>query len=125
MGAGSSQEAEWTLVDDIAAGEWLLVADCFVIQPIDVRFEVIWRKAAGGDVPIVMWEQHFDPNPDGRPQVPQAHELRGDGARVGPNATGDQLIFRYTGLTGTIPMAWIPNGDGPQAMARIPYLALP
>ena len=40
-------------------------------------------------------------------------------------AAGDQLIFRYTGLTGTLPMAWIPNGDGALAMGRIPFIELP
>ncbi|HVK72004.1 MAG TPA: hypothetical protein VM734_01735 [Kofleriaceae bacterium] len=97
-----------------------------MLAPIDMRFEVLWRKAAGGDdVPIVSWEHHFEPNAD-NPNRAQSHDFRGDGARVGPNATGDQLIFRYTGLTqGTIPMAWIPNGEGERAMGRIPYLALP
>ncbi len=111
------------MLGDVRAGEWHLAADCFVIQPVDVRFEILWRAAAGGDTPIVMWEQRFEPSE--RVQIPQTHDFRAVGPAVSPVAEGDQLVFRYTGLTGATNMLWIPNGEGARAMARIPFIDLP
>ncbi len=124
MGAGRSQEAEFTLLGDIPAGEWRLVADGIIVFPVDVRFELIWRQAAGGDVAIATWDQHFDPLPQGFDA--QAYEVTAQGPAI-TAAEGDQLIFRYTG-TNTQPtqsMAYIPNGDGASANGRIPFITLP
>jgi hypothetical protein len=38
---------------------------------------------------------------------------------------GDQLVFRYTGTNSASTMAYIPNGDGPSANGRFPYILLP
>jgi len=122
VGAGGSQEAEFTLLGDVPAGEWRLVADGIIVQPVDVRFELIWRKAAGGDTTIAMWDRHFDPLPMGFDA--QAYEVTAQGPAL-TNATGDQLIFRYTGTNSALPMAYIPNGDGAEANGRIPYIDLP
>ena len=122
MGAGSSQEAEYTLAAAIPAGTWRLVADCFVLEAVDMRFEILERKAAGGDVPIVSWDHHFVPS--GTPGVAQAYEVTGDGPLV-TVAAGDQLIFRYTATNSTQPTSWIPNGEGMAFGGRIPYIDLP
>ena len=121
MGAGSSQEAEYTLVADIPAGTWTLVADCFVIESVDMRFEIFQRKAAGGDVPIVTWDHHFEP---AATLTVQAYQVSGDGPQVDVS-TGDQLIFRYTGMNSAQPTAWYPNGEGMTLGGRIPYIDLP
>jgi hypothetical protein len=124
VGAGRSQEAEFTLLDDVPAGEWRLIADGIIVFPVDVTFEIIHRQAAGGDVPIVMWQRHFDPLPMGFEA--QAYEVTADGPAI-DQQPGDELIFRYTG-TNTEPthtMAYIPNGDGEEANGRIPFIVLP
>jgi len=124
VGAGRSQEAEYTLLDDVPAGRWRLVADGIIVFPVDVTFEIIHRQAAGGDVPIAMWQHHFDPLPMGFEA--QAYEVTADGPAI-DQQPGDELIFRYTG-TNTEPtqtMAYIPNGDGAEAGGRIPFIVLP
>lgn len=123
MGTGSPQEAEFTLRADVPAGEWLLVADGIITQPVDVTFELLWRKASGGpDVTIGTVMHHFDPLPAGFDA--QAYEMRFSGPAL-TDAAGDQLIFRYGGANTTTPMAYIPNGDGRLANGRIPFIDLP
>lgn len=124
MGAGRSLEAEFTLLDDLPAGTWRLVADGIIVYPVDVEFELIYRQAEGGDVPIGTWNQHFDPLPMGFDAQP--YEVTVD-APAFTFSAGDQLVFRYTG-TGTgpnQPMAYVPNGDGIRANGRIPFIDLP
>jgi hypothetical protein len=123
VGAGRSQEAEFLLLDDIPAGRWRLVADGIIVYPVDVRFELIYRRPTG-DTAIGTWDQHFEPLPQGFDA--QAYEVTVD-APAFTFAAGDQLIFRYTG-TNTQPtqtMAYIPNGDGSLANGRIPFIDLP
>lgn len=122
MGAGSSLEAAWPLAGDLRAGDWHLAADCMVVEPVDVRLEIL-RRRGGVDTPIVMWEQSFEPGDD--INRAQTHDLHATGPAVADVEDGDLLIFRYTGLTGTRPMAWIPNGDGARTMGRMPFLELP
>ena len=54
MGAGSSQEAEYTLRDDLPAGAWHLVGDGIITQAVDVRFELFVRRADTTEVPLVV-----------------------------------------------------------------------
>ena len=122
MGTGSPQEAEFTLLADVPAGDWRLVADGIITAPVDVTFELIWRKAAGGDTPICTFAHHFDPLPSGFDAQP--FEATMPGAAL-THAAGDQLIFRYSGANTTSPSAYIPNGDGFRANGRIPYVDLP
>lgn len=124
MGAGRSQEAEFTLLDDVPAGEWRLVADGIIVFPVDVTFELIHRQAAGGDVVIATWQHHFDPRPMGFEA--QAYEVTADGPAI-DQQPGDELVFRYTGTNTeeTQTMAYIPNGDGEEAGGRIPFIVLP
>jgi hypothetical protein len=123
VGAGSSQEAEFRLLGDIPAGQWRLVADGIIVYPVDVTFELIYRRPSG-DTAIGTWNQHFDPRPAGFDA--QAYEVTVD-APAFTWADGDQLIFRYTGnnTQPNQPMAYIPNGDGELANGRIPFIDLP
>lgn len=123
MGAGRSQEAEFTLLDDLPAGEWRLIADGIIVFSVDVTFEIIHRGASG-DTLIAMWQHHFDPRPVGFDA--QAYEVTANGPAI-DQQPGDQLIFRYTGnnTEATQTMAYIPNGDGAEAMGRIPFIVLP
>lgn len=122
MGAGSPQEAEFTLRADVPAGEWLLVADGIITQPVDVTFDLLVRRAGGGEVMIGTAMQHFDPRPVGFDA--QAYEMRFTAPAI-VDAAGDQLIFRYGGANTAAPMAYIPNGDGRLANGRIPFIDLP
>ncbi|MBE7448434.1 MAG: hypothetical protein HS111_05980 [Kofleriaceae bacterium] len=91
--------------------------------PVDVRFEILWRRAgAGEDVTIAMWDHHFEPLPQGFDA--QAYEVTAQGQAI-DQEPGDQLVFRYTGTNSTQPMAYVPNGDGALANGRIPYIVLP
>jgi hypothetical protein len=64
VGAGRSQEAGFELVDDLPGGTWKLVGDGIILQAVDVTFEVLVRRCAT-ELPVVRWEQHFDPRADG------------------------------------------------------------
>lgn len=123
MGAGGSQEAEFLLLDDIPAGTWTLVADGIIVYPVDVEFELIYRRASG-DTAIGTWNTHFDPLPDGFDAQPYEVTVT---APAFSFTEGDQLIFRYTGTNTqpNQPMAYVPNGDGIRANGRIPYIDLP
>ena len=125
MGAGSSQEAEWTLVADVPAGEYRLIADGIITNPVDVTFELIWRVPGGPDVVLGTWMQHFDPlgggNFDATP-----YEVTATAPAIDfEEGRGDQLIFRYTGINSVSPMSYVPNGDGPTHNGRYPHIVLP
>ena len=123
MGAGRSLEAEFLLLGDIPAGTWRLVADGIIVYPVDVRFELIYRRASG-DTAIATWDQHFEPLPMSFDA--QAYEVTVD-APAFSWTMGDQVVFRYTGTNTSPnqPMAYIPNGDGFRANGRIPFIELP
>lgn len=123
MGAGSSQEAEYTLRDDLPAGAWHLVGDGIVTQPVDVHFELFVRRADTTEVALVAWDHHFEPLGGGRFDA-QAYEDTAAGPAV-DFVAGDQLILRFTGTGSTFAMAYQPNGDGFRAHGRIPYVDLP
>jgi hypothetical protein len=38
---------------------------------------------------------------------------------------GDLLVLRYTGASASLPMAYVPNGDGPRTQGRFPSIDLP
>ncbi len=93
-----------------------------ILQAVDVTFEVFVRRG-GSELPVVRWEQHFDPMPSGNfDAVPYEVTARGTGV---PFRSGDQLIFRYTGQSATSANAYVPNGDGVRQNGRIPNLTLP
>jgi hypothetical protein len=122
VGAGSSLEAEFTLVADVPAGEWRLVADGVIVDSVDVRFELLWRRAGRADVTLGAWDHHFDKLAVGFDA--QAFEATSQGPAV-EYVPGDQLVFRYAGTNSTSPMAYIPNGNGALSNGRIPFVTLP
>ncbi len=123
MGNGRFLEASYELIADVPAGTWTLVADGIITASVDVNFQLIWRRPAGGDVALAAWDHHFDPR-GGGDFTAQPLELTADGPAIDFTG-GDQLIFRYEGTGTTIPMAYIPNGEGERMGGRIPYIDLP
>lgn len=121
MGAGGSLEAAYTLSGPIAAGSWRLVADGIIIEPVDVRFQILWR-AGSTDTELAAFPHHFDPLPGGYSAQPYEETAELEAV---PAASGDQLIFRYSGQSESLPMAYIPNGDGDVVGGRIPFIELP
>ena len=122
MGSGGSQEAAYNLKAKVKAGTYHLVLDAIIIKPVDVTFDLIWRSGTT-DHPLATWTQHFDPLP-GANYDAQPFEYDEDCPEIA-TATGDQLVFRYTGANTTSAEAYIPNGDGSHANGRIPYIELP
>jgi hypothetical protein len=122
VGTVGPQEAEFSLLANVVAGPWLWVGDGIITRPVDVTFEILWRKAAGGDVAIATFQHHFDPLPSGF--AAQAYEATAPGPAI-TFAAGDQVILRYSGATTDTPSAYIPNGDGFRANGRIPFIDLP
>jgi hypothetical protein len=87
-----------------------------------VTFEIL-RRRGDQDLPIVMWEHHFEADPDGD-YTATPYEASASGSAVDVT-DGDLLIFRYSGQSASLPMAYVPNGDGESAGGRIPYIDLP
>jgi len=97
------------------------VGDGIIVEPVDVRFEIIWRDS-NSDHRVALFDHHFDPPSSGFDAVP--YEDTTDGTAADASA-GDQLILRITGGNSTSPSAYIPNGDGASANGRIPFIELP
>ena len=55
MGAGSSQEAAYTLKASVPAGAYHCVLDGIVIRPVEVTFDLIWRRG-GTDTTLASWQ---------------------------------------------------------------------
>jgi hypothetical protein len=70
----------------------------------------------------VSWQEDILPGPNVSQAVPI--ELTATGAAVAVE-DGDQLVFRYTGESGDLPMAYVPNGEGANTGGRIPFIELP
>ena len=124
MGPGGSQEAEFDLVASVPAGAYRLVCDSIVIHPIDVTFDLVWRRA-GDDTLLATHTRRFERRSDGR-LVAQPCEIDLEAPAI-DFEPGDQLIWRYAGANSdtTVTMPWIPNGDGERTEGRIPNLTLP
>jgi len=98
------------------------VADGIILEAVDVTFEILWRR---GDEELVLarWQQHFDPRPG---MVGDAIPFEATAAGPAVDVErGDLLVLRLTGQSATIPMAYVPNGEGARAKGRIPYIDLP
>lgn len=122
MGAGRSQEAPYDLKASIPAGTYHFVLDAVVVVPVDVTFDLIWRRGST-DMPLATWTEHYEPLGGGAYDA-QAFEYDQTAGAIDWKS-GDQLVFRYTGNNSTSPAAYIPNGDGPFAHGRIPNITLP
>jgi hypothetical protein len=122
VGAGRSQEAEYSLQAGVKAGTYHFVIDCIVIVGVDMKFELLHRRGAA-DVVLTEWAQHFEPLPDSFEA--QAYELDRSAPAIAFEA-GDQLVFRYSATAAaSTNEAWIPNGDGTLSKGRIPNITLP
>jgi hypothetical protein len=122
VGSGGSQEAAYALKAAVKAGTYHLVVDAVIIKPVDVTFDLIWRRGTT-DMSLATWQQHFDPLP-GANYDAQPFEYDEDCPAI-DYKSGDELVFRYAGSNTTSAEAYIPNGDGPHANGRIPYIELP
>ena len=122
MGSGGSFEAEYALKADVPAGTYKVIYDGIIIRDVEVQFDLVWRRGAT-DTVLGTWTQMFQPLPGMFTAQPFERDV------VTPTkidfAKGDQLIFRYTGLSSTAMMAYIPNGDGNITGGRIPNITLP
>lgn len=103
------------------AGTYHFVLDCIVTAPVDVTFQLIWRRMSD-DTVLSKWTQHFDPLASS--YAAQAYEVDQQAMAI-DFVDVDQLVVRYTANASSKADAWIPNGDGDKSMGRIPYLALP
>lgn len=122
MGAGGSLEAAYDLKASVPAGAYHCIIDAIIIRPVDVTFDLIWRRGTT-DTVLATWDAHFDPLP-GASFDAQAYELDVDAPAI-DFEPGDQFVFRYSATNTTETNAWIPNGDGTLANGRIPNFTLP
>jgi hypothetical protein len=122
VGSGGSLDAEYKLKADVPAGAYHVICDNIIIRPVDVVFELIHRRG-GADVQLATWMEHFEPL-GGGVYTAQPYELDVEAPAI-DFASGDELVFRYTGAGSTAMMAFIPNGDGYITGGRIPNITLP
>jgi hypothetical protein len=123
VGAGGSLEAAYSLKASVPAGTYHCVIDSIIIRPVDVTFDLIWRRKAGEDVTLGSWTEHFEPLPGANFDA-QAYEKDVDAPAI-DFVDGDQFVFRYTGANTISSEAYIPNGDGSSANGRIPNFTFP
>jgi hypothetical protein len=122
VGAGRSQEASYTLKAAVPAGTYHFVLDAIIVKPVDVTFDLIWRRDST-DIHLTTWTEHYAPLAGGSFDA-QAFEYDQASPAI-EWQHGDQLIFRYTGNAASAPSSYVPNGDGAFAHGRIPNLTLP
>lgn len=122
MGAGRSQEAAFRLKAPVDAGNYHFVLDAVIVQPVDVTFELIWRRG-DTDMPLVSWTEHYEPLGGGNFSA-QPFEYDQSAPAIDWK-NGDQLVFRYSGSNSISRAAYIPNGDGAITNGRIPHITLP
>jgi len=121
VGAGGSQEASYDLQASVPAGTYHVVLDGIVIHPVDVQFDLLWRRA-GSDTTLATWQLHVEPV--GSDFEAQAFEVDEQAPAIDFHA-GDQLVFRYTGSPASPADSYIPNGDGAKKNGRDPNITLP
>ena len=122
MGAGGSfQEAAYHLKAKVPAGMYHFVLDAVITAPVDVTFDLIWRRGTT-DTTLAHWMEHYDPVPGNFDAQPFEYDMP---AQAIDYKSGDQLVFRYTGNNSQSQQAYIPNGDGAITNGRIPNITLP
>jgi hypothetical protein len=123
VGAGRSQEAEYNLKASVPAGTYHCIIDSIIIRPVDVTFDLIWRRPGANDVILASWMEHFEPLP-GASFKAQPYEKSVDAPAI-DYQPGDQLVWRYSAENTIMAEAYIPNGDGTLSDGRIPNFTLP
>lgn len=122
MGAGGSQEAEYALEASVPAGVYHCIIDSIIIKPVDVTFDLIWRRGSD-DMVLATWQQHFEPLPDSSFDA-QPYELDVQAPAI-EYQRGDVLVFRYSAENTIMAEAYVPNGEGTTSNGRIPNFTLP
>jgi hypothetical protein len=125
VGAGSSQEAAFTLVTKVPAGVYQCILDAIVVDDVTITFDLIWRHGSGSgtsDTTLVEWSENYTPLASGIDA--QAFEYDETAPAIDPEE-GDQLVFRYAGNATSAPECYIPNGDGSLEHGRMPNITLP
>jgi hypothetical protein len=125
VGAGSSQEAPFTLVTSVPAGTYQCILDAIITYDVTVTFDLIWRHGSGSgtsDTNLVEWTESYTPLTSGIDA--QAFEYD-EAAPAIDREEGDQLVFKYTANAASPVECYIPNGDGSLEKGRIPNFTLP
>lgn len=122
MGAGGSQEAEYALKASVPAGTYHCIIDSIIIRPVDVQFDLIWRRGST-DTVLATWMEHFEPLP-GASFDAQPYEIDVQAPAI-DYKPGDLLVWRYSASNTIMFDAYIPNGDGTLSNGRIPNFTLP
>ena len=104
------------------AGNYHVICDSIILAPVDVTFTLIWRRGAA-DMTIAQWMKHWEPLPGGVYDA-QAYEVDMPGTAI-DFQSGDQLVFRYEGVSPASSQGFIPNGDGPRTHGRLPSITPP
>jgi hypothetical protein len=87
-----------------------------------VRFDIVWR-GTGGDTVLATVTHDFEPHGDGSLNaILFETDLQGIAA---PAVPGDQLVLRFTTVSGPTGAYYIPNGDGALVNGRTVNLTLP
>ena len=114
--------AAYDLQASVPAGAYHVVLDGIVVHPVDVQFDLLWRRA-GSDTTLASWQLHFEPIA-GTDFDAQPAEVDEQAPAIDFRA-GDQLVFRYTGSSESLADSYIPNGDGAKKHGRDPNITLP
>lgn len=100
-----------------------------MLSPVDVKYEILWRKAGtpdgGGpaDTVLATYNHHFEPKGGGDFSA-TAYEDTVAGPAA-PAEPGDQLVLRVSVSGTTASTAFVVNGDTAAAGGRDPFIDLP
>ena len=92
---------------------------------VNVRFEIIWKTAAGTETVLATDLHTFMGRPPGPSQsdaIAYETDLTGIAA---PARRGDFLLLKFSVPSGDMNGNYTPNGDGPLSKGRYPSITLP
>ncbi|MBA2539097.1 MAG: hypothetical protein H0V17_05630 [Deltaproteobacteria bacterium] len=103
------------------AGSYHVIYDAIITAAVDVTFELIHRRGSE-DTTLATWSQHFEPRAAGF----EAQEFEIDQPAPAIDfASGDLFIYRYSGASSTLEMAYIPVGFPESEGGRQTNITLP